>query len=483
MKLDNILKGIEYKVLKGNTDYIIEDITYDSRTTNSTNCFIALPGIDRDGHDYIKSAILNGCKCFIVSKNVDIKEDVNIILVSDTRKLLPIISSNLFDNPADKLIKIGITGTKGKTSVSYMIKKVLENNGLSVGVIGTNGTFYNDKKIEHKNTTPESYLVQKYMRQMVDDGIKYLIMEVSSQALKVGRVSNIVFDYAIFTNLSMDHVGKREHESFDDYIDSKAKLFKQSKIGILNSDDEKYERMINNATCKIITYGKNNSDYEIKNIEKCIGNTFGMEFTLNDKSYYVGMPGEFSVYNATSVIILSKLLNISDEVINKSLKDIKIEGRAEIININDFKVVIDYAHNNLSIESIIKTMKEFGDKIITIIGCGGGRARDLRVGIGATVGALSNLTIITADNPRNDDLDEINEDIKKGVDSVNGKSIIIPDREEAIKYAINDVKDKDIILILGKGHEKFQEVKGVVTLFDERKIIENIAKENGYDIR
>ena len=485
MKLIKLLENIDYKLIKGNLEFEIEDITYDSRTANKTNCFVALVGIDRDGHDYIESVIKQGCKCIIVSKSIDINYDINIIKVNNTRKILPIISANLFDNPGDKLIKIGITGTKGKTSVSYILKQLLEFSGKKVGVIGTNGTIIGNKKIEHKNTTPESYLVQKYMRYMVDQNVKYLIMEVSSQALKVGRVSNIIFDYAIFTNLSLDHVGKKEHESYEDYVYSKSLLFKQSKIGIINKDEKEYNKIIKNATSKIITYGKSNADYIISDINKIIKkDLLGMNFKINNEEFYIGMLGEFSVYNATSVIAIAKILNISNDIINKALKNISIEGRMEVINVdNKYKVIIDYAHNNLSIETIIKTARDFGNYIVTIIGCGGGRAKELRIGIGETVGKLSDFTIITSDNPRYDDLNEINNDIKLGVEKSNGKYIIINDREEAIKYAINKILNKDIILILGKGHEKFQEINGKIYDFDERKIVEKCIRGKSENIR
>ena len=479
MQLQKILKNVNYELISGSLKINIKDITYNSKEANKNNCFIALVGIDHDGHDYIEDAISLGCHTFIVSKDIDItNKSITVIKVANTRKILPIISANLFDNPADKLIKIAITGTKGKTTISYILKQILENANKAVGVIGTNGTTFLNKHISHKNTTPESYLIEKYMKMMVDAGVEYLVMEVSSQALKVGRVSNIIFDYAIFTNLSLDHVGVREHPSYEDYVYSKSLLFSQSKIGIINRDDMEFNNIVKDATAKIITYGKNKSDYLINNISKSTSKeSIGMKFKLNDESYYIGLPGEFSVYNATSAIILSKLLNIKDEIIHKSLKKINIEGRMEIIPLDNYKIVIDFAHNNLSIESIIKTMKDYGKYIVTIIGCGGGRSRDIRVGLGRTVGSLSDFTIITADNPRNDNLDEINTDIKKGIDEVSGKSIIIPNREDAIKYAMTKIPNKDIILLLGKGHEKYQEIKNKRYYFNEREIVQKIIKE------
>lgn len=483
MKLKKILDGINYKLIKGNLDLDIEDITYDSRTVKKNYAFVALIGIDTDGHKYVEDAIKNGASCIIVCKDIQIENDVTVIKINDTRTELSYLSANFFENPQDKLVKIGITGTKGKTSVSWMIKKILEENGEKVGVIGTIGTYIDNKLYSHKNTTPESYQIQKFMRIMVDNGVKYLIMEASSQALKVGRINNILFDYAIFTNLSIDHVGPREHSTFQEYIESKALLFKQTKIGILNYDDDKFNDIIKNATCKVYTYGTNNkSDLYISDINLINEKDFlGVEFKLNgnyNDIYRVSAPGKFSSYNACSAIFLCKLLKINDDIIKKGLIKFHVKGRCEIININNkFKIVIDFAHNKISMESIIKTMKSYNcNRIITVFGCGGGRSFERRYELGEISGMYADLSIITTDNPRNDNVDEIISDLKKGVEDQNGEFVIIKDRKEAIEYAMKNASYNDIILLLGKGHEKYQEIKGVRYPFDEKKIIDDYIK-------
>ena len=478
MKLSNILKNIKYELIQGSLDIDIKDISYNSKNIDKNYAFIALIGIDTDGHKFINEAINNGANCIFICKDIKINNDlITIIKVDDTRTKLSYISANFFNNPQDKLIKIGITGTKGKTSTSWMLKKILEENGEKVGVIGTLGTYINNEKYSHKNTTPESYQIQKFMNIMVNNNVKYLIMEVSSQALKVGRINNIIFDYAIFTNLSIDHIGPREHPTFEDYINSKALLFKQSKIGILNMDDSKYKDMIKDATCKILTYGTNkNSNLCISNIKFINNKEFlGTEFKLNNSTYRVSAPGKFSCYNAASAIYICKLLNIDNNIIKKGLENFFVDGRCEIININNkFKIVIDFAHNKISMESIIKTMREFNcNRIITIFGCGGGRSFERRYELGEVSGKLSDLSIITTDNPRNDNIDSIINDIKKGIIDQNGKYIIIKDRKKAIEYAIDNANVNDIILLLGKGHEKYQEIKGVRYPFDEKSIIKS----------
>ena len=477
MKLKEILKNIDYKLIKGNLNIDIFDIKYDSREIKQNDLFIALPGIDVDGHNYINQAIKNGAKAIVVCKDVEIESDITVIKVDNTRTKLSYLSANFFGNPSDNLIKIAITGTKGKTSISWMLKNILETAGYKVGVIGTIGTFINNQLYEHKNTTPESYHVQKFMRKMVDEGVTHLIMEASSQALMVGRINNIIFDYAIFTNLSNDHIGPREHKDYNEYVYAKSLLFKQAKIGIINVDDLEKDKIIKDATCKIYTYGTNKADLEINDIKltntsKFLGTTFTTN-GLSNRNYKVSAPGIFSAYNAASAILTSKLLNINETTINNGLKTFKVRGRCVIINVNNkFKVIIDFAHNKLSIESILNMAKSYNpNRIITIFGCGGGRSKEIRQELGEVTSSLTDLNIITCDNPRNDNLDEINQDIITGIKKNNGEYKIIKDRKEAIIYSLDNAKKNDIILLLGKGHETYQEIKGKKYYFNEIEII------------
>ena len=479
MQLKKILNNIEYEIINGTIDIDIKDISYDSREIKQNYAFVCLIGIDTDGHNYIKEAIKNGATC----KNVDINTTTTIIKIKDTRQQLSIMSANLFGNPQEKLIKIGITGTKGKTSTSWILKKIIEETKEKVGIIGTLGTYIDNYQIKHKNTTPESYQIQKFMKQMVDNNIKYLIMEASSTALKVGRINNITFDYAIFTNLSTDHIGPREHPTYEDYKNSKIKLFKQSKIGIINKDDQAFEEIKNQATCKIYTYGKNKtSDIIIKDIkyqqnQNKLTTTFTLETKGNRTTYEIPAPGEFSAQNSASAILVARLLGINETQIKKGLQKFKVEGRCEIINIGNKNIIIDFAHNQLSMESLIKTIKKYHPKkIITIFGCGGGRSKQIRYELGKTAGKLSDLSIITTDNPRNDNIEDIIRDIEKGIKEEQGQYEIIKDRKEAIIHALDIVKEHEIILLLGKGHEKYQEIQGKKYPFDEKEIINNYIK-------
>ena len=480
MKLKKLLENIEYQLVKGSLEIDIQDLSYDSRTISKDCAFVALVGIDTNGHRYMKDVIQKGCTCLFICEEMEILEDVTVIKLQDTRKELARLSSNLFQNPEKDLIKIAITGTKGKTSTSFMIKKILELAGEKVGVIGTLGTYIDGVLYPHKNTTPESYHIQKFMRQMVDCGTKYLIMETSSQALKVGRVQHIQYDYGIFTNLSIDHIGPREHATYEDYRNSKALLFKQCQVGIFNQDDPEYTNMIQEATCQIYTYGQSEtSDLQILNIQSIYTTDFlGTEFAtsgLVKNTFQVRSPGIFSAYNASAAILVCKLLGIKEETIQEALRQFAVRGRCEIFSIQDkFKVVIDFAHNQISMQSIFETMREYHPhQIITIFGCGGGRSPERRYELGVTAGTYSDFSIITTDNPRNDEVDEINQDIARGIESVKGSYTIIKDRKEAILYALSQAEEHDIILLLGKGHETYQEIKGVKYPFDEKKIIED----------
>ncbi len=486
MKLKELLNGIEYKLIQGNFQEDITDICYDSRTYQKGEIFVCLVGIDTDGHQYIQQVIEKGCRCVMICNSIDIPlAPVTIIKVQDTRKTLSALSANFFHHPADQLIKIAITGTKGKTSTSFMIRSILEEKKEKVGLIGTIGTIIDQKLYPHKNTTPESYQIQKSMRLMVDCQTKYLIIETSSQALKVGRVNNILFDYGIFTNLSVDHIGSREHSSYSDYVFSKSLLFKQCKVGILNHDDKEFKTMIAGSSAKVYCYGKKNSDLIIQKVHpvRQLGNLGTQLQTggISHQNYYINCPGDFSAYNAAAAILLAKLLKIDEHTIKLGLKEFQVPGRCEIINIpNDIKVVIDFAHNKISMESIIKTMRQYHpNRIITVFGCGGGRSLERRRELGETSGALADFSIITTDNSRNDLFCDIARDIQKGICEKKGKFIVIENRKEAIFYALDMAQKKDIILLLGKGHERVQEIKGEKYYFNERKIIQEYLKEKG----
>lgn len=485
MELVKVLDNIKYNLINGSIDVDITDISFNSKTVSKNNIFVAINGYDFDGHEYIDEAIKNGANVIVVSDKVEVDCDVTVICVENTRKVLATLSSNFFGNPATKLVKIGITGTKGKTSTSFMIKEILSKANKKVGLIGTNGIYIGNKKYDNPNTTPSSYHIFKYLKEMIDLGYEYVVMEVSSHALKSYRVDNILFDYAIFTNLSIDHVGPKSHPTYDDYVYSKSLLFQRCKVGILNLDDKEYHKMINDTNCLKYTYGKDvSSDIRITKI-KHINNKekMGMQFSLQgliNDTFEVNIPGEFSIYNASSAIIIGYLLHIDYSVIKEVLKNFNVRGRGEMINTyGGSKIIIDYAHNKLSVESIIDTVKQFGhNRIITIIGCSGNRSYERRIELGEAAAKDSDLVIITSDNPDFTNIDLINKDIIYGIEKVKGKYIIINDRKEALYYAIDHFKNNDIILTLGKGHEEYQLIEGIKHYFNEREIILDYLKNN-----
>ena len=489
MKLRELLKDVEYKLVQGNLDVEVNDIAYDSRKVKEGILFVAMKGFRVDGHDYINKAIGNGAKCIIVEDDVEISSDITVVRLKDTRTDLSKLSRTLFGYPDKEMTTIAITGTKGKTSISTMIKKVLDDSGKPCGLIGTMGVFYKDKFYHTHNTSPESYDVFKYMREMLDNDVKYLVMEVSSQSLKLKRWSNVIFDYAVFTNLSLDHVGEDEHDSFGDYKYCKSLLFKQCRKGIFNIDSEYYSDMVRDVTCDIITYGKNNADYVIESAKNMMNGGFvGIELNisgkLNDK-FRVSIPGLFTSYNAAAAIVVCDIIGIDISAIKKSLENVSVKGRMESVNVsNKFSVLIDYAYQGIAMENVLSTMKEASPKrIVTVFGCGGNRSRQRRFDCGRVSGKYADLSILTADNPRYENNEDIIKDILVGMNEVNGNYIIVPDRREAIRNAIVNAMDGDVVLILGKGHEVFQEINGVEYPFDERVIIREVIDELNVDDR
>lgn len=485
MKLEKLLEKIDYKLIHGSLDVTIKDIAYDSRCVSNDYVFVAIVGNNVDGHDYIDSAISNGAKVIIVSKNVSVdNKDITIVLVEDTNKILSRLSMNLFDYPHKKLTTIAITGTKGKTTTSFMIKKIIEESGSSCGVIGTTGIYIGNKYYESKNTTPLSYDTLKYINEMVNDGIKYVVMEVSSQALKYDRVNDIEFDYGIFTNLTHDHIGEFEHTDMDDYIKSKAKLFKQCIHGVFNLDDSHFFEMVDMGESSINTYGySEKADLRVKKIDlyrdgSSIGINLDLDGVIKDK-FKISSPGKFSSYNAMSAILTCHLMGIDVKYMKKALSNFSVKGRVEPVYVSpNFTLLIDYAHNGVSTESILTTIREYNPKrIVTIFGCGGNRSRDRRYEMGEMAGKYSDYCIITEDNNRYEKFSDIADDILVGMNKTKCKYKIIPGRKDAIKYAIENRQDGDIIMLIGKGHEYYKEIKGVKYPFDERVVIKEILEE------
>ena len=484
MKLRDLLRDVNYNLVQGDLDVEVSDVVYDSRKASLDSVFVALKGFRVDGHDYIENAIKLGCKVVIVSDDVKLSDDITVIKLEDTRVDLSKISRTLFGYPDKEMTVIAITGTKGKTTTSSMIKKVLDDSGNTCGLIGTMGVFYKDKYYHTVNTSPEAYDVFKYMREMIDNGVKYLVMEVSSQSLKLKRWSNVIFDYAIFTNLSLDHVGEDEHDSFEDYMYCKSLLFKQARVGIFNIDSEYFLDMSKDCSCDIYTFGYNEKAlYKLVSTKNILESGFmGIEMVTDGKvsdTFMVSIPGDFTAYNTIACISVCDMLGIDINVVKKSLENIFVKGRLEPVRIsNKFSVLIDYAYQGIAMENVLSTIKLSNPKrIVNVFGCGGNRSRQRRFDCGEVSGKYADLSILTADNPRYENNEDIIKDILVGMDKTGGKYVIIPDRKDAIRYSILNANEGDVILILGKGHEDYQEIEGIRYPFDERVIIREIIDE------
>lgn len=489
MKLIKYLENFDYKCLKGSTEEVIEDVVYDSRKARREDAFLCIVGAVADGHNYIKNAIEQGCRVFIIQRDIEelpelLQNDVTVIKVEDTRIALSYMAAANYDYPAKKLTTIAITGTKGKTTTSFMIRTILEHHGHKVGLIGTTGVYIGDKFIETHNTTPESYDIQKFFSMMVEANCDSCVMEVSSQALKLNRTIGIEFDYGVFTNMSPDHIGENEHADYAEYVYCKSLLFKQCRHGIFNMDDKEMDNMTKNAICDIHTFGFDKSaDLHIKDIEYLvragfIGLAIDVEGEINEH-FEVATPGKFSAYNAMSALMTVKLMGVSVEDMRDGLMNTFVRGRVEPVKVSDrFTLLIDYAHNAMSMESLLTTIREYKPmRIVSLFGCGGNRSKLRRYEMGEISGKYADLSIITADNSRFENVMDIIEDIKVGINKTNGDYVIIPDRKEAIKYSIVNAKEGDIVLLLGKGHEDYQEIEGVRYPFDERVIIKEILEE------
>lgn len=482
MKLEQLLTRVNYSVLSGNTDIEITDVVYDSRKVIKNCVFVCLVGAAADGHKFAQDAVDMGAAAVVVSRDDVEINGAAVILTDDTRRTLAFMSAEYFGNPADTLKTIGITGTKGKTTTACMVRSILEKGGIKTGVIGTLGIMYGDKHIKTANTTPESYEIQKAMRDMIEDGCKCCVMEASSLGIKWHRTDGFIFDYGIFTNFSHDHIGGVEHPTMEDYIECKSMLFRQCTTGIINTDDPMAERMIENHTCRVVeTYGCNGNAQLIASKAKLLSKPgyLGVHFEISgllDMSADVPIPGMFTVHNALAAAAVCRHFDIPSDAIYDGLNEVKVKGRVESVKVpGNYTLLIDYAHNAVSMENILTTLREYDPgRIVTLFGAGGNRPRDRRFEMGEISGRLSDLSVITEDNSRFEDVNDIINDIITGIKKTDGKYVTIPDRTEAIRYCIENAQDGDIIVLAGKGHEDYQDKNGKKTHYDEREVIAEI---------
>ena len=484
MRLDKLLERLDYEVVQGSDGIEITTLANDSRKVQEGSAFVCIRGAVSDGHKYAQDVCEKGAFAVIVEKDVEVPEHVTVIKVSDTRYALALMSAAYFGYPAEKLKVIGITGTKGKTTTTYMIRSILEGVGHKVGLIGTIEAVIGDQTIPAANTTPESFTIHQYFAKMVEAGCDSVVMEVSSQGLMLHRTAGIQFEIGIFTNLGKDHIGPNEHKDFDDYKRCKAMLFQQCKLGIANVDDKYFEDIFKDATCRTEPFGfSERADLRAENVELVsrpgyLGVAYHVS-GLMDFDVEIDIPGTFSVYNSLTAIAVCRHFGVPVEKIKEALKGAKVKGRIEMIKVSDdFTLMIDYAHNAMSLESLLTTLKEYHpQRLVCLFGCGGNRSKDRRYEMGEVSGRLADLTIITSDNPRFEEPQDIIDDIKTGIGRTDGEYVEICDRKEAIKYAIANGQPGDVIVLAGKGHEDYQEIRGVKHPMDERVLIAEVLEE------
>lgn len=488
MNLKSVLVGIEGLKAKGSLNLDISSIECDYRTVKQGSLFVAIKGYEYDGHTFIEKAIEKGAKAIIFEEGANYKDfinnkDITFIMAPNTRLALSICSCNFFDNPSKKMKVIGITGTKGKTTTSFMLKRIFEKAGKKVGLIGTIAVYIGDNKVKNSDrTTPEGNKLQEILAKMYELGVEIVIMEVSSQSLKLDRVAGIEFYAGIFTNLSEDHISKTEHKDMEEYLNCKVKLFDMCKYAIINADNVYTYKVIEEIKnkCDVSTYGIDNyCDLLAKDVT--VTNTyadFKVKLENRNERVKVSIPGRFSVYNSLAAIKVAELFNIDKDTIKVALEDVKVLGRSELVdNKLDLKIMIDYAHTPDSLENILKTAKQYTTgNVICLFGCGGDRDKNKRHIMGEISGRLADYTIITSDNPRTEKPEEIIEQIENGLKKTKGKYECIVDRKEAIAKAISMEKKNDLLIIAGKGHEMYQEIEKEQLPFDERKIVKDIIQ-------
>lgn len=492
MKLTQLTEGAACTLVQGSMETEVRDIIYDSRKAAPGLLFVCIVGTQRDSHDYAADCAAKGVSVLVIQHDIDLSAmpDVTVLKVENSRLAMALLSANLFGRPAEKMTMIGVTGTKGKTTTTHMIKSVLEAAGKKVGMIGTNGVYYMGRHRDTANTTPESYELQKTFREFLDAGCDTALMEVSSQGLMMDRVGGIHYNVGVFTNLSPDHIGPGEHASFEEYRGWKGQLFRRCDIGIVNSDDENTEALLAGHTCRLVTYGRGEkADYRANGCELLRTHDFlGVRFSVtgaDTMDVKVNMPGDFSVYNALAALCVGKVLGVPDEAIHAGLASCVVKGRVELVPVSKkFTLLLDYAHNEVSTESLLETLRAYRPRrLVVVFGCGGNRSKLRRYGMGEVCARMADFSILTEDNNRFEKVEDILADIRTGMQKGNPKAkyIEIPDRLDALHYAVDHAEEGDLIAVIGKGHEAYRDRMGEKTPFLERELLEEYAREKGIE--
>lgn len=481
MLLSQILADVEFTASADIIGIDIADIVYDSRKPEAAGClFVCLVGARMDGHDFAMSVYDKGCRAFLVERRLPLPADAVQIVTPDTRLALALTSAAFFEHPARSLAIIGVTGTKGKTTVASLARDILAAGGINTAYIGTTGIYYNGVRTVTKNTTPESYELHRAFRKMADAGVAAVVMEVSSQAMFMHRVAGIHFHIGVFTNLSRDHIGGVEHPTFEHYMSCKAELFRQCRYGIFNSDDAHFTDMARASNCIRQTFGMDEGtahDITAKPLGiwksgNILGERFLCRTPLGEREYELRMPGKFNIYNAIAAIAVAERMQIPAEITADALRRAAVSGRFEIVDaLPDAVTLIDYAHNKASMEAALHTLRAYEPRrLVVLFGSIGDRAKERRAELGRAVSELADFGIITSDNPGYENPEDILRDIEANMTGA-CPYVSFADRREAVRYAIDNARAGDCILFAGKGHEQYQIVNGDYVHYDEREEI------------
>lgn len=486
MNLGALLNGIDYEIVCGTQDKDVKSLVYHSDKAAQGSVFFAVRGETCDGRGYIASALEKGAEVIVTDlvdeeiKGLVRMQGATLVQTEDTRKALSKASINYFDNPSSHLLTIGITGTKGKTTTAFMIKQIFEHAGIKTGIIGTVISGYDGCYEESTATTPQSYDVQRMLRSMVNADCKAVVMEVSSQGLMHQRVYGMEFDCTVFTNISPDHIGPGEHKNFEEYIYWKSMLFGQAKMAIINKDDSLWKSVAGHTSAKrIITFGTESTavgdvTYRAENIVLFTsGEELGMEYVISGRKIMIPMPGIFNVSNSLAAVAAARAAGVSWDIIEEALRTVKIRGRTERVSAgHDFTVLVDYAHNGAALKSLLKSLREYEPaRLIIVFGCGGGRDTNRRAEMSRAAAYFADFSIVTTDNPRQENPEDIIYDITKELNEAGASFKVVADRGQAIREALEMAVPSDIVVVAGKGHETYQITGKQKRHFDDREAI------------
>ena len=480
--------------MQGQLGVEVEDIVCHSKSAKKGSLFVCVEGMDFDGHLFAKEAVGKGSAVVVCSKPLSFQEEITVLKVPDCRKAMAVISSAFYDYPGKKLRLIGVTGTKGKTTVCYMLRDILSRAGMPCGMISTVEIDTGRERHPSRQTTPESLELQKYLWEMVQNGCQAAVIEVSSQALKLSRVYGLTFEVGILTGFSPDHISPKEHLDVEEYRYWKSRLFSQCNMAVVNRDIPCLGQMVQDADCPVFTYGLgDDADLWAKTCDFVrIPGKLGVEFQTKGRynvNLVIGLPGRFSVYNALAALQATKAIGVEDEHIQKTLTDVNIPGRQELFFLDyDKLIVVDYAHNGAALEALLSGLRCYGPKKLTcIFGCGGQRDPDRRKAMGGAAAKYADFSIITADNPRKEPLDDIICDIIKGMENSGHRYKVMKNRQEAIFYGVSHCVPGEIVVVAGKGHEDMQILEHGAIQFDDRQVvrasIEKVKYEQNYNRR